>query len=287
MPSRSTDNDSPTLFPLGTSRKSTRQRLWMTPKASDGKMALPRTKGRPPEMSTHLATQLKYGSSQAVSPARTSPLPVRERESGVVGRVFGLKCGALLGTYDPDTSSLKTLEQSLFGDLTESLVRLPRSGMTANGRIYEQATWVRRTAGNVSGLWRTPNATDGDHGGPNARDSKGGLHLTAQVKMWPTPHKNCSTGPGRQGREGGDNLQTAVNGQLNAVFVSWLMGYAENWTAMGPTGREPNGWVEEWPGVPRVIKGQKDRVNRLRCLGNAIVPQCAEMIFRAIRNCDD
>jgi len=41
--------------------------------------------------------------------------------------------------------------------------------------------------GKESGFWRTPNATDGDHGGPNARDSKGGLHLSAQVHHFPTP----------------------------------------------------------------------------------------------------
>jgi hypothetical protein len=29
--------------------------------------------------------------------------------------------------------------------------------------------------------WRTPSAGDGDHGGPNSRDSSGALHLTAQV----------------------------------------------------------------------------------------------------------
>ncbi len=29
--------------------------------------------------------------------------------------------------------------------------------------------------------WRTPSAGDGSHGGPNARDSSGALHLTAQV----------------------------------------------------------------------------------------------------------
>ena len=29
-------------------------------------------------------------------------------------------------------------------------------------------------------------------------------------EMWPTPHANCHTGPGRQGRQGGANLQPAV-----------------------------------------------------------------------------
>lgn len=88
--------------------------------------------------------------------------------------------------------------------------------------------------------------------------------------MWPTPHANCSTGAGRQGRKGGPNLQTAVtmwptptardykdgtaescanvpvnallgravhqnpqpqqSGSLNPAWVEWLMGFPEGWT---------------------------------------------------------
>jgi DNA (cytosine-5)-methyltransferase 1 len=48
-------------------------------------------------------------------------------------------------------------------------------------------------------------------------------------------------------------------------------------------GRIENPWANgEWPGVPRVAAGVKDRVNRLRCLGNAVVPQIPELIGRAI-----
>ena len=34
--------------------------------------------------------------------------------------------------------------------------------------------------------------------------------LHSAAKLWPTPHANCSTGAGTQGRDGGPNLQTAV-----------------------------------------------------------------------------
>ena len=40
-------------------------------------------------------------------------------------------------------------------------------------------------------------------------------------------------------------------------------------------------WAVE-PGVGRVANGIPKRVDRLRGLGNAIVPQVAEVIFRAI-----
>jgi len=41
------------------------------------------------------------------------------------------------------------------------------------------------------------------------------------------------------------------------------------------------GWLYE-PDVPRVATGVKDRVGRLKCLGNAVVPQQAYPIFAAI-----
>jgi len=43
----------------------------------------------------------------------------------------------------------------------------------------------------------------------------------------------------------------------------------------------PQFWLPE-PNIPRVCKGQPDRVARLRALGNAVVPQVAEFIGRQI-----
>ena len=51
-----------------------------------------------------------------------------------------------------------------------------------------------------------------------------------------------------------------------------------------PQGRPPerrnvgNQWIQE-PDIPRVARGVPERVNRLKCLGNSIVPQIAELIF--------
>ena len=49
-----------------------------------------------------------------------------------------------------------------------------------------------------------------------------------------------------------------------------------------PAGMDrPCRWPDE-PDIPRVAKGVKDRANRLKALGNAVVPQIPEMIGRAI-----
>lgn len=41
-------------------------------------------------------------------------------------------------------------------------------------------------------------------------------------------------------------------------------------------------WLQEPEGVPRVIKGQENRANRLKALGNSIVPQIPAILGRAI-----
>jgi len=45
---------------------------------------------------------------------------------------------------------------------------------------------------------------------------------------------------------------------------------------------EEMGWWEQEPDIPRVASGVKNRVDRLKGLGNAVVPQCAEWIGRQI-----
>ena len=41
--------------------------------------------------------------------------------------------------------------------------------------------------------------------------------------------------------------------------------------------------IEPWErGVPRTVEGCPKRVDRLRCLGNAVVPQVAELVGRLV-----
>jgi len=79
----------------------------------------------------------------------------------------------------------------------QKMTKLPKSGKMIRGEIYQTPTWVRRTSGKESGLWRTP---DTGQGGSSGLLKKGitkrqngqsvQVRLCNQVlnpKMWPTP----------------------------------------------------------------------------------------------------
>jgi hypothetical protein len=82
--------------------------------------------------------------------------------------------------------------------------------------------------------WPTPRATDGSKGGRTEEGAKKELargknvDLGVAVKMWPTPraftHKDSTTDRGKS------NLGEVVGGQLNPMWVEWLMGFPLGWT---------------------------------------------------------
>lgn len=117
---------------------------------------------------------------------------------------FGSVTQTPFATYDPDSSSWRTWEHFLFEDSTSFSGRWPNSGMTHDGRAYELPTsalptnatgcsssvslWtpsaraakgansVRVASGDTRGLLEnqvatipTPQARDGNHGGPQGK----------------------------------------------------------------------------------------------------------------------
>ena len=108
------------------------------------------------------------------------------------------------------------------------------AGRRGTGRLWlvlSDAVTHQRTE-----RWPTHRASDGAHGGPNQRGSKGDLALPAAVVRWPTPasrdyrYPNRVSYQERSGTKKGEQLNNAVGGALNPVWVEWLMGFPLGWT---------------------------------------------------------
>jgi len=186
---------------------------------------------------------------------RTFQLQVKEQALKEKGQVFGQSCTGLLAKYDQNTHSLKTFQLSLFEEEPELLEILPKSGMTVNGKLWEQTMWAHPTGGNESGLWPTPstmssvyhpdrevvnNQTIDKHG------EKWGASLidvvTSVEKMWPTPRASEWKDVGPVGSKSHTHMDKRdylcakvkdpeqPTGSLNPQWVEWLMGYPIGWT---------------------------------------------------------
>lgn len=136
----------------------------------------------------------------------------------------------------------------------EALKRAKQKGGCANLREYalisgQPPTAPSSTDGSHLGLWMTPVANDDNKsveahlamkqrmkGGPRKKITSLQVQIK-EVSAWPTPHANAGTGPGTQGREGGENLQTRANGLLNPRWTEVLMGIPIGW--LMPSCAEP------------------------------------------------
>ena len=126
--------------------------------------------------------------------------------------------------------------------------------------------------------------------------SKSGDGLETAVRLWATPTANDAKNSLTESQAGRGTLTAhlvetgdAVGGQLNADWVEILMGYPQGWT---DTEKEtlvfadlPLAWLDgSWEAdIPRIITGQKNRVKRLKGLGNSVVPLIPMMIWLLIK----
>ena len=129
------------------------------------------------------------------------------------------------------------------------------------------------------------------------------ININAQVahieRNWPTVKASANERTGSTQYTPG-SMHSAVlgdivaenegkRGQLNPAWVEQLMGYPDGWT--DPDCDEPGPWMG-WPARPgeeqhafehpRTVVGLPNRAKRLKALGNAVVPQQAEPVFRAL-----
>ena len=205
--------------------------------------------------SIHPNTRGEFLASMRVSLAKTlaalghKPGSQKEREAAFIE-----KCSELLMWYDPDICSWKmSPPSSKKSGYKPSSKTLPRAGMMRAGRVYLHQQPVPRTTvigggvlQNNEKMWPTPRASE-----PGRTTEGYGRGLAELVegkqqkaKMWPTPCSSASKGssPASLTRKNGkdrsnDRLDHAVmavdGGQLNPVWVEWLMNWPLGWTQVG------------------------------------------------------
>tara|TARA_Y100000310_G_scaffold300561_1_gene336346 strand:+ start:138 stop:590 length:453 start_codon:yes stop_codon:yes gene_type:complete len=124
--------------------------------------------------------------------------------------------------------------------------------------------------------WPTPREQDSKHGTPTANEDAAG-----------TPQGNMQKMLGNH-----PDVRSQDSGALAPDWVEWLMGLPIGWSkleALPPTAYDQwfdqnNSWWDEERGLPRVGVGIKNRVKRLKALGNGLVPACVPEFLRQIRS---
>jgi len=102
--------------------------------------------------------------SPADFPARIYRQQERAPASPARSLVFGMICSASFAWYDPDSSSWRTVQTSLAGGCEKSSEDLPRAGIMRSGKLSELTTLALHIKERESGLWRTPQAWNGQQG---------------------------------------------------------------------------------------------------------------------------
>jgi hypothetical protein len=227
------------------------------------------------------------------SPVRTSATPASEQGSTANGPACGLNLHDSFASWNHDTSSWKTSQLCLDGDYQEFLETWPRAGMTRSGIAFQRPPLAPLIGEIASGSWPTPTADDAD----NVTRASGSFQSLTRVVMMPTP---CATDADKGGR-----------GELYG-FVNGTKGYRGGWPTPDAHRRGPmtdpdatgariwsqtaadfgecrrqlgRAWAVE-PDVGRVAYGVPARVDRLRGLGNALVPQIAQWLGERIKEAE-
>jgi hypothetical protein len=214
--------------------------------------------------------------------AKTSPL----RGGGLALMENEAECGekwrGSFTKYDPSSCSWKTHQCSLLGDLDEFLETWPQWGLMRDGECWEQQTLEQTIRETESGLseskammWPIPIASRGGAWRGDGQVSMiarnvetyeeywlltQGTSKKKREKYWPTPQladykdRGNMSNPSIQKRaEKGKQMTLSMvahptSGQLNPMWVEWLMGWPLGWTDLKPleTGKSPS--VQQQPG---------------------------------------
>ena len=134
----------------------------------------------------------------------------------------GVKWRGSFTKYSQDSSSWKTHQCSLLGDLEEFLETWPQWGLMRDGECWEQRTLEQTIRGIESGFvgqtFPTPDASCGQRGTqPNWTPKRKSGHQ-AQYTI----------------NQAVRDLEQSSGGKLNPVWLEWVMGWPMGWTDLKP-----------------------------------------------------
>lgn len=196
-----------------------------------------------------LPMELPLTSSAADSRAKTSATPESVPELKVSIADCGQSMPVLLAKYDPTTSSWRTSQLCLDGDLAEFSETWPRSGMMRNGIAYRLPPLAQSMTGTDSGLLPTltrcgnynrkgASRTSGDGLGTVLRrmlptlprhDVRGGSKPERTERMWQDSRRGCDLPSTLR------LLYPETTGIINPSWADGYMGYPIGWTELQPS----------------------------------------------------
>ena len=176
--------------------------------------------------------------------AKTSQLPETEQELTENDQECGEKWRASFTKYDLDSSSWKTHQCSLLEDLEPFSETWPRWGLMRDGECWEQRTLeqtIRETEFGLSEKWPTPrscSAMSAKITPQAAWNEKRNPNLETVMgrRMFPTPtaHNAKKKAYPSEYKRNTPTLATHAGGELNPMWVEWLMGWPMGMTDLKP-----------------------------------------------------
>ncbi len=215
----------------------------------------------------------------------------------------GLKCSELYANFSQLGCLVRMCLESSIWHSTRCLLTWKTSATPHRRLLFQLAVSMPHTEDTGSLFWPTPKTTavlGGCSGAMETLRKMAEKHLITEEER-----KSLAAGNG---------------GKTNPQLLEWLMGYEQKFTELIPTPRSSDykgaavnraysqvvqvereresgvprpalrtcgshspweNWPDE-PSVGRVVDGVPNRVDRLKCLGNAVVPQQFYPFFAAI-----
>lgn len=220
----------------------------------------------------------------------------------------GLKCSELYGNSGPIGSLVRMCLRSSIWHSTRCFLTWKVKGTKFNASLFRLAVSMPRTKENGSPFWPTPSTGAALCAGTGNFKTLQAMCRRGLI----TEEERRQLSQGNGGKTNPELLEWLMGyerkftqliptpcaseyrgASMNRVYSQTVHIERErereretDWVSRSSlrTLRTHSAW-EDWPdepGIPRVVDGLSHRVDRIRCLGNAVVPQQFYPFFRAI-----